>query len=66
MGFKEGKRFEANEYPIVICNFQSAPSLWVSDPDIVQDIFVGKNAFLDKHPEGYMQFKHVVGQSFIF
>ena len=35
MGFPEGKRFEANEYPMVVCNSQSVPSIWVSDPEIV-------------------------------
>ena len=42
MGFPEGKRFEATEYPIVAMNFQSVNSLWIADPEIAADIFTTK------------------------
>ena len=35
MGLPEGNRFNANEYPIIACNFMTVPSIWVSDPEIV-------------------------------
>ena len=64
-GFPKGKRFEADEYPILACNFQSMPSLWVSDPEIVQDIFVSKNAIAEKQADGLLLVKDIIGNSFI-
>lgn len=57
---------QCNNYPIVIVNFQSEPVLWVSDPEIVQDIFVHKHAHIDKAPESYLMFKCVIGESILF
>lgn len=65
MGMPEGKRFEANEYPIIACNFLTVPSIWVSDPDIVKDIFIGKNATLERHPIAQLIFQNGIGQSFL-
>ena len=65
MGFPKNKRFEANEFPVLACNFQSMPSLWISDPEIVQDIFVTKNSISDKQADGFLLFKNIIGHSFI-
>ena len=56
MGLPEDKGFQADEYPMIVCNFMGVTELWVSDPEIAQDIFVTKNAILDKHPEGFLMF----------
>ena len=56
MGLPEGKGFQADEYPMIVCNFMGVTEIWVSDPEIAQDIFVTKNAILDKHPEGFLMF----------
>jgi len=40
--------------------------LWVSDLDIAQDIFVSKNAILDKVPDAYLLFHKLLGESFVF
>lgn len=47
-------------------NFQSVPDIWVSDPEIAQDVFVGKNALTDKSIDSFLMFKDVIGNSFIF
>ena len=42
------------------------PTLWVSDPEIVQDIYVGKNSKLDKDSLSLIMFEDLIGQSFVF
>ena len=51
---------------MIVCNFMGTTEIWIADPDIAQDIFVSKNAILDKHPEGFLMFKDIIGSSFIF
>ena len=51
---------------MVTLNFQSRNAVWISDPEIAQDIFVSKNAYLDKTLESFLMFKGIIGQSFIF
>ena len=66
MGWPEDKRFEGADYPVVACNFQSVCALWISDPELVQDIFGSKNALIDKHHDGRLWFSHIIGKSFIY
>ena len=66
MGFADNKEFSAAEYPLVVCNFQSVPQVWISDPEIAQDIFVSKNVHVDKTPDSFLMFEKIIGQSFIF
>lgn len=42
------------------------PQIWISDPDVAQDIFVGKNSLVDKTADSYLKFEKIIGQSFIF
>lgn len=42
-------------------NFQTVPHVWITDPDIAQDIFVGKNALLDKDFEQALMFQPLLG-----
>ena len=65
-GYHPGKKFDGAEYPVLALNFQTVPHVWVSDPAIVQDIFVGKNAMLDKDSESLIMFEDIIGQSFLF
>ena len=65
-GYQPGKKFDGAEYPVLALNFQTVNHIWVSDPAIVQDIFVGKNAMLDKDPESLIMFEDIIGQSFLF
>mmetsp|Transcript_11584 Transcript_11584/g.14620 ORF Transcript_11584/g.14620 Transcript_11584/m.14620 type:complete len:192 (+) Transcript_11584:168-743(+) len=66
LGFGPEKRFDGKEFPVMALNFQTVPHLWVSDPEIAQDIFVGKNALLDKDSESLIMFEDIMGQSFAF
>ena len=45
---RDDHKFASNEFPIIAGNFQSEVQLWINDPEIVQDILVGKNAIMDK------------------
>ena len=56
MGLEPGKKFDGKEYPVLALNFQTVPHVWISDPELVQDIFVGKNALLDKDSESLIMF----------
>lgn len=66
MGLEPDKKFDGSEYPVLALNFQTVTHVWVSDPEIVQDLWVGKNALLDKCPESLIMFEDIIGQSFLF
>lgn len=66
MGFGAEKRFDGKEFPVIALNFQSVTHLWISDPEMVQDLYVGKNALLDKDAEGLVMFDDIIGESFVF
>lgn len=66
MGFGKDKKFDGKEYPVLALNFQTVTHLFVSDPEIVQDIFVGKNSLLDKDAESLIMFDDIIGKSFVF
>ena len=66
LGFGPEKRFDGKEFPVMALSFQTMPHLWVSDPDIAQEIFVSKNAHHDKDPEQLIMFADIMGQSFAF
>ena len=61
LGHESGKKFDANEFPVLALNFQAVPHVWVSDPEIVQDIFGAKNALLDKESESLIMFEDIIG-----
>lgn len=62
----KAEQSHCENYPIVALNLQSRTALWVADPDIAQDVFITKNAHLDKTVESFLLFKCIIGQSFIF
>lgn len=51
-----GEKFDGKEYPVVALNFQTVIHLYVSDPELAQDIFIGKNGMHDKDSEGLLMF----------
>ena len=61
-----GEKFDGKEYPVLALNFQTVIHLYVSDPELAQDIFIGKNGMHDKDSEGLLMFQDIIGQSFIF
>ena len=61
LGHGPDKKFDASEFPVLALNFQAVPQVWVSDPDIVQDIFGAKNALLDKEAENLIMFEDIIG-----
>ena len=66
MGFGPEKRFDGKEFPNMALNFQTVAHVWTADPEVAQDIFVGKNALLDKDSESLIMFEEIIGQSFVF
>ena len=46
---------------MVALTFQSKNAIWISDPEIAKDIFMSKNAYLDKTLESYLMFKGIIG-----
>ena len=61
LGYGPEKRFDGKEIPVMALNFQTMPHLWVSDPEIAQEIFVSKNALIDKDPEQLIMFEDIMG-----
>ena len=66
MGYPPEEKFDGKKYPIMALNFQTVPHVWVSDPEIAQDIFVNKNSLTDKDGESLIMFEDIIGQSFVF
>ena len=66
MGYGPEKRYDGKEFPFIALNFQTVTHVWVADPEIAQDIFVGKNALLDKDAESLIMFDDIIGSSFLF
>jgi len=58
--------FDPVKYPVVFFNKLTMPQIIVSDPEIVQDLYVTKNAKTDKDGFAELMFKDLIGNSFIF
>ena len=58
--------FDPVKYPIVFFNMLTMPRIIVSDPMIVRDLYVTKNAISDKDGMTELQFSDLIGNSFIF
>ena len=44
----EQHSYDASKHPIVIMNFGTNITLYVADPDVLQDLYVTKNSIFDK------------------
>ena len=61
-----GKKFDAAKYANIMANMGSNLTLFISDPEIVQDMISTKNASIDKTGEFEGIFKNFFGNSFLF
>ena len=66
IGLGPDAKFDGKDYPVLALNFQTVNHIWIADPVLVQDLWVGKNALLDKDPESLIMFEDIIGQSFLF
>ena len=62
----EQHSYDASKHPIVIMNFGTNITLYVADPDVLQDLYVTKNSFFDKTGHLAKVWKGILGHSFLF
>lgn len=60
------RRFDGGKYPMVVTNLATEVRVHVSDPQVVQDIFVKENVNLEKHDENLVLLKDLLGFNLIF
>ena len=58
--------YDSAKDPVVVVNFAGNIHLMVSDPDMVQDLLVQKNALFDKTGTLEGIFSKLLGESFLF
>lgn len=66
LGNGEAGSFNPAEHPVFLAAFLFGPQLVVNDPDIVQELFVTKNALFDKSGRIAEIFSDLLGNSFLF
>ena len=59
-------RFEAHRYPMVLINMGGVPTLKISDPAVVRDLYTTNGEFTDKRGAAKQIFRPIMGDSFIF
>lgn len=58
--------FDPVKYPVVFFNNLTMPRVIISDPLMVRDLYVTKNAASDKDGMAELMFSDLIGNSFIF
>ena len=54
------------KHPVVLMNSLGTSQLWITDPEMVFELFTTKNNFIDKVPLLEMMYKDLLGNSFLF
>ena len=58
--------YDSTKDPVVVMNMASVCTLYISDPAMVQDLFVNKGAIFDKTGNFEGIFSKLFGKSFLF
>ena len=63
---RPGEHFDGAQFPLIFVNKLTVPTILLSDPEAVKDLYTTYNKLADKDGEAEMKFKELIGSSFIF
>lgn len=66
MGAPPGEKYDAGKHPLLMMNTAGTLTLIVTDPVVIQDMLVTKNALLDKTGAFQGVFQNLFGKAFLF